>query len=160
MRQAPKHADWNIFGGFTPLESGLFGGDKADPSLKSFLFALKNPHNVPASRFALRERVKHEAISCDVSYGPFFCEFSVSDNCNENTNSSAREVGDTYTNDTRLDRETFFTEWENFQVKEIEVFEMAFFHCCVRIAMTIEEPEHRKTAEPPVLEPENVFPEG
>jgi hypothetical protein len=46
----------NIFGGFTPVEwkSSTHVKFKADASLKSFLFTLKNPHNVPARRFALR----------------------------------------------------------------------------------------------------------
>jgi hypothetical protein len=69
------------------LEWEMFGGDKVGPSLKSFLFTLKNPHNVPARRFALRERAKHKAISCDSGCGPFFCDFGVSDNCNEDTKS-------------------------------------------------------------------------
>jgi hypothetical protein len=53
----------NIFGGFTPVEwesrtprrswddSNCW---KWDDSLNSFLFTLKNPHNVPARRFALK----------------------------------------------------------------------------------------------------------
>jgi hypothetical protein len=43
----------NIFGGFTPLEWELGPFVNADFSLKSFLFTLKNPHNIPARRFAL-----------------------------------------------------------------------------------------------------------
>jgi hypothetical protein len=37
---------------------------KADPSLKSFLFTLKNPDNVPARRFALKSEEKENAINC------------------------------------------------------------------------------------------------
>jgi hypothetical protein len=54
----------NIFGGFTPMkwESRVWNRKdgkkdnhyKADDSLKSFLFTLKNPHNIPARRFALK----------------------------------------------------------------------------------------------------------
>jgi hypothetical protein len=46
----------NIFGGFTPVEweSRPSSYWKADDSLKSFLFTLKNPHNIPAMRFALK----------------------------------------------------------------------------------------------------------
>jgi archaellum component FlaC len=54
----------NIFGGFTPVEWEARNWNekyenenncwKADPNLKSFLFTLKNPHNVPARKFALR----------------------------------------------------------------------------------------------------------
>jgi hypothetical protein len=48
--------DGNIFGGFTPVkwESSKNGKDKADPSQKSFLFTLKNPHNFPAASRKIR----------------------------------------------------------------------------------------------------------
>jgi hypothetical protein len=58
----------NIFGGFTPLEweSWVWNGNswdedgrfKADDSLKSFLFTLKNPHDIPARRFALKAHLE------------------------------------------------------------------------------------------------------
>jgi hypothetical protein len=109
---------------------------KADPSLKSFLFTLKNPHNVPARRFALKAEKKDEAPFCNFDSGPNFfdirvrdnssstrdsiVDFGVSDNCNSWTN-----LGTSYTNDTGLDGKTFFTGSRNFQVKEIEVFEIS-----------------------------------
>jgi hypothetical protein len=51
----------NIFGGFTPVEwrSRWFGKPMADDSPKSFLFTLKNPHNISARRFALKATEKH-----------------------------------------------------------------------------------------------------
>jgi hypothetical protein len=67
--------DGNIFGGFTRVEwesrawNMKLGCEnnlgKADPSLKSFLFTLRNPHNVPARRFALKAEMKDKAISCE-----------------------------------------------------------------------------------------------
>jgi hypothetical protein len=45
----------NIFGGFTPLQWESGDKWKCDDSLKSFLFTLKNPHNIPAKTFALEE---------------------------------------------------------------------------------------------------------
>jgi hypothetical protein len=64
----------NIFGGFTGAawESCVWNekwGDegncsKADDSQKSFLFTLRNPHNVAARRFALKAEQKDAAISC------------------------------------------------------------------------------------------------
>jgi hypothetical protein len=123
----------NIFGGFTPVEWGsckkhFFGNEqafwKADPSLKSFLFTLKNPHNVPARRFALKAETKGQAIICDSDWGPHFYDIVVSDNCNENTRSYTEYFGNSYTNDTGLDGNTFFTGSTYFQVKEIEVFEI------------------------------------
>jgi hypothetical protein len=35
---------------------------KADPSLKSFVLTLKNLHNFPARKFALKVEKKHQAI--------------------------------------------------------------------------------------------------
>jgi hypothetical protein len=117
--------DGNIFGGFTPVEwdSLATWPCKADPSLKSFAFTLKNPQNVPARRFALKAERKDEAIWCVSERGPHFNDISVSDNCNANTNSWT-ELGRSYTNDTGLDGQTFFTGSEHFQGKEIEVFEI------------------------------------
>jgi hypothetical protein len=87
----------NIFGAFTPVEwesrvwNGRYGEEsncfKEDDSEKSFLFTLKNPHNIPARRFALRDKEKCHAIWCGSKRGPCFGDISVSDNCNANTSS-------------------------------------------------------------------------
>jgi hypothetical protein len=124
----------NVFGGFTTVEwesrASLWWGNmymfcnKPDASLKSFLFTLKNPHNVPARRFALKAEKKDEAIFCDSGRGPDFCDICVWDNCNTNTNSFTFNFGISYTNDTGLDGKTFFTGSETFKLKEIEVFEI------------------------------------
>jgi hypothetical protein len=60
------NTDGNIFGGFTPVtcESASDRRNKADPSLKSFIFTLNNPHNVQARRFALKAEMKDMAIHC------------------------------------------------------------------------------------------------
>jgi hypothetical protein len=125
----------NIFGGFTPVKwelrewNGANGSEdnrfKADPSSMSFLFTLKNPHNLPAQRFALNEK-KGKAILCDCGRGPHFCNIGIFNNCNANAKSFAYfdESHDHYTNDTGLDGKTLLTGSENFQVKEIEVFEI------------------------------------
>jgi hypothetical protein len=115
----------NIFGGFTPVEWKSTSGKnaRADPSLKSFVFTLKNPHNVPTRRFALKAEKKDKAIDCGSDWGPHFCDIAVSDNCNANTRSWTA-LDHSYTNDTGLHGKTFFTGWYCFQVKEIEVFEI------------------------------------
>jgi hypothetical protein len=115
----------NIFGGFTPVEweSNHLGKNKADDSLKSFLFTLKNPHNVPARRFALKVEQKDLAINCSSKFGPRFNGIAVFDNCNENSKSNIY-LGWTYVNDTGLDAKVVFTGSQYFQVKEIEVFEI------------------------------------
>jgi hypothetical protein len=116
----------NIFGGFTPLEweSRTMHHWKADDSLKSFLFTLKNPHNMPARRFALKAEEKHEAIWCDSNWGPWFYALGVYDNCNSNSHNRADDWENAYTNDTGLNGKTFLTGSGNFQVQEIEVFEI------------------------------------
>jgi hypothetical protein len=114
----------NVFGGFTPVtwdSSDLF---KADDSQRSFLFTLKNPHNIPARRFALKAEKKGRAILCVSRWGPRFGDdIAVSDNCNANT-SSCTWHGDAYANDTGLDGTKVFTGSFKFRVKEIEVFEI------------------------------------
>jgi hypothetical protein len=102
----------NVFGGFTPVkwESRNWNGKegkennryKADDSLRSFVFTLKNPHNIPARRFALKAEQKWQAICCDSLYGPHFRDIVVSENCNANIDSWTR-LGCAYTNDTGLD---------------------------------------------------------
>jgi hypothetical protein len=120
--------DGNVFGGFTPVkwESSRNGKLKADLSQKSFIFTLKNPHNVPARRFALKAERKHKAIFCRSDYGPqFSMDIGVSDNCNANFGSWTFNFGNySYTNDTGLYGHTVFTGSPYFQVKEIEVFEI------------------------------------
>jgi hypothetical protein len=123
----------NIFGGFTPVEwesrvSKRDGSNckKADESLKSFLFTLKNPHNIPARKFPLKAEKKSGAIDCDSKWGPCFghpYDIAVNDDCNTNDDSFIH-LGKCYTNDTGLDEEIVFTGSGDFQVKEIEVFEI------------------------------------
>jgi hypothetical protein len=123
----------NIFGVFTPVEweSRDWNGKskakdnryKADRSLKSFLFTLKNPHNFPARKFALKAKEKDKAIKCWSLYGPYFSDICVYDNCNAYT-LSCTCLGESYANDTDLDGKTFLTGPGNFTVKEIEVFEI------------------------------------
>jgi prefoldin subunit 5 len=125
----------NIFGGFTPVEwdSRVWNGywadrdnmPKVDDSLKSFLFTLKNPHNIPARRFALKAEAKHKALFCGRFCGPSFGDdIHVCHDCNKDT-WSFTSLGATYTNDTGLDEGIVFTGSLYFQVKEIEVFEIA-----------------------------------
>jgi hypothetical protein len=75
----------NIFGGFTPVkrESG-YGHEKADDRLKRCLFTPKNPHNIPARRFAMK--------------APCFVDIAVSDNCGTNIDSNIRSFDYSSTN--------------------------------------------------------------
>jgi hypothetical protein len=96
----------NIFGGFTPVEwesRARYNGCKADPSLTKFLFTLKNSCNVPARRFALKAGKKHEAPQTP-----------------KVTLSTLAGITPTTLDWTGR---VFTGSW-NFQVKEIEVFEI------------------------------------
>jgi hypothetical protein len=98
----------NTFAGFTPVEWELGLGH----------------YKVPARRFALKAEKKPMAINGSCWCGPDFGDIGVSNICNANTDSNTSEFGNVYTNDTGLEGKTFFTgSWE-FQVKEIEVFEI------------------------------------
>jgi hypothetical protein len=134
--------DGSVFGGFTPVEwesrewNGEYGREdncrKADRSLTSFLFTLKNPHNIPARRFALKFQTRDRALVCESLVGPCFGhDIFISDNCNqvkprlqEDSFNSFTWFGCSYTNDTGLDEKRVFTGSREFQVKEIEVFEI------------------------------------
>jgi hypothetical protein len=118
----------NIFGGFTPVkwESPSKVTLKSDGSLQSFIFTLKNPHSLPARKFALKPECKGKAIRCDSSRGPEYgvgC-LSVLDNCNINTKSYSSCLGDEYINDTGLNGNVVLAGTAPFMVKEIEVFEI------------------------------------
>jgi hypothetical protein len=102
----------NIFGGFTLVgwESRKWNWEygnennclKADASLKSFLFTLQNPHNVPARRFALKAEKEDEAILCNLRCGQNFWGIGVCDNCNAKADSSTSDFGHGYTSHTGL----------------------------------------------------------
>jgi hypothetical protein len=130
--------DGNVFGGFTPVEweSRVWNGEKGernnrwkgDDSLKSFIFTLKNPHNVPARKFGLKPETRNRAIKCTSEMGPHFCDFGISNHSNENRRSNTSRYidsfGFTYNIDTEIDGRILFTGASQFQVNEIEVFEL------------------------------------
>jgi hypothetical protein len=125
-------ANGSTFGGFTPLawESREKQGNgnnlsKADPSLRSFVFTLKNPYTLPARRFALMAEKKDCAIRCNTEWGPTFGggDIVIDGNCNANTD-SVTFLGLSYTNDTGLNGLDLLAGSPMFQVREIEVFEI------------------------------------
>jgi hypothetical protein len=114
----------NIFEGFTLAEWDSGVHYMADPSLKSFLFTLKNPHNFRARKFALTAQMKDQAIYCGSEWGPHFADIFVSRNCHASSGSWSY-LGHCYANDTGRVGNTVLTGSSNFTVKEIEVFEIA-----------------------------------
>jgi hypothetical protein len=129
-----RNTNGNIFGGFTPTkwELVLWNGKRGDESNSwkgdntgtSFLFTLKNPHDVAPRKFSLRSDRQHRAIECGFDCGPDFHDLGIYDFCTENTRSYTNQFNRSYENDTGLDSETFFTGSRKFQAKEVEVFEI------------------------------------
>jgi hypothetical protein len=132
-----QDSDGNIFGGFTPVEweSRTWNEQmweqnncpKADGSLKTFLFTLKNPSGLAPRKFSLKPDWNRSAIYCDKDQGPVFGlegDVTIRSNCNTSSSSYANYFGHTFLNDTGLPGETFLTGSSSFRVKEIEVFEL------------------------------------
>jgi hypothetical protein len=111
-----------IFGGFTKLQWDSSNSWKRDDNRESFLFTIRNPHNLSARKFALSN--PSYAICCSGSYGPIFGngnDIFVSDSSNMNANSCSN-LGTGYVNDTGINGNQVFTGEFHFTVKEIEVF--------------------------------------
>jgi hypothetical protein len=114
----------SVFGGYTPLawhSAGSYVTDN-DPVLPSFLFTLKNPHNVEPRIFPLLPEHKDGAIYGHINNSLRFgnCDLSIT-----NPRAGFTTVfGDVYKNDTGLDGPTFFTGGSRFTVQELEVFEL------------------------------------
>jgi hypothetical protein len=84
---------------------------------------LKNPHNFPARKFAVKAQRKDEAVFAHYRSGPYFGDdIGVSDSCNCSYNHSY--LGLSYANDAGRDGQTVLTGSFTFTVKEIEVFEI------------------------------------
>jgi hypothetical protein len=114
-----------IFGGFSSLAWDSSGGWKIDNARKSFVFSVRNPHNIADKKFSLTNPTK--MIYCGSSYGPTFGngdDIYVADACNKKTNSETN-LGTSNANDTGIVEMQFFTGEYNFTVKEIEVFQVS-----------------------------------
>jgi hypothetical protein len=99
----------------------------ADDSLKSFLFTLKNPHNILPRRVALNAAEKDKAIMRDCYFGPSFgSDILISNHIVASPETFPNTShGETYTEDTGLAGDRVFMGGRQFQVKEIEVFEIS-----------------------------------
>jgi hypothetical protein len=126
-----------VFGGFTPVEweSRVWNGKmweknncpKADDSMKTFIFTLRNPYDVPARKFSLKPDWKQYAIYCDGEQGPVFgveADITVRRPCDTEFVSYTEYFGNTYVNDTGQEGNDFLTGSSHFRVNEIEVFEL------------------------------------
>jgi hypothetical protein len=116
-----------IFGGYTPVQWDSSNSPKPDPSKRSFLFTMKNPHSIAARKFSLYNAKL--AIYCSSRFGPILGgngpDVRISNGCNKNTDSCTK-LGSAYVNDTGIDGKEVFAGEPNFVVKEIEVFKAVF----------------------------------
>jgi predicted nucleic acid-binding Zn-ribbon protein len=113
-----------IFGGFTPISWDSSDSYKADRSLRSFLFTLRNPAGTAPMKFSLIQ--PEHAIRCHPSYGPSFGyggDIHVANQSDANMNSYT-SLGTSYANYTGRASNVVFTGAFNFRAKEIEVFEI------------------------------------
>jgi hypothetical protein len=114
----------SIFGGYTPFAWASQGGYVSDSQLQSFIFTIKNPHNLSPKTFA--QHNSRFAISNASISGPTFGggnDIWICDKCNT-TQSSYTNFGHSYTNNTGLSGQSVLTGSSTFLVKNIEVFEV------------------------------------
>jgi hypothetical protein len=115
----------SIFGGYTPFAwSSSSRGYVPDSSLQSFIFTIKNPHNLSPRTFALSSA--NCAIRNESNYGPTFGgghDFYVCDKC-QTIQGSYTSFGHSYTNNTGISGQSVFTGGYKFLVKNVEVFEV------------------------------------
>jgi hypothetical protein len=112
----------NIFGGYTPCVWSSTGGDVFDESGRSFIFTLKNPHNLGARKFTLVKGKR--AIYCHPGDGPTFgigSDIRVLDGCNARADNSIN-MGHSYLNDTGIEGRVLLDPEYKYRVHEIEVF--------------------------------------
>jgi hypothetical protein len=113
-----------IFGGYTPLAWNSRNLYVSDPSLQSFIFTLKNPHNLPSQIF--KQKQQEKAIYDYATYGPVFggnYDLKVCDPL-QVSESNYSHLGSVYVNDTGIEGGLLLTGQYRFAVEEIEVFEV------------------------------------
>jgi hypothetical protein len=112
----------NIVGDYTPCVWRSSGGSVYDETGRTFVFTLKNPHNLSARKISF---VKGKmAIYCSswdgVSFGSGF-DIRVLDNCHADAKNYLN-FGCSFVNDTGIERKILFDGEYHFTVHEIEIF--------------------------------------
>jgi hypothetical protein len=111
-----------VFGGFTTAIWSSSSTWKTDSN--AFLFSLINRENRPYK--SVVKSPGTNAIYDHASNGPTFGaghDFYIADNSDSNTNSHSN-WGSSYTSLSGVQTDSFFAGSRNFQVKEIEVFQI------------------------------------
>jgi hypothetical protein len=92
--------------------------------MKSFVFTIKNPHNLPPRIF--KQAQKEYAIFTYNPYGPTFGNghtLHIRDECHT-SNGSYSSFASCYPNDTGIANDQVLVGSKHFTVEEIEVFEV------------------------------------
>ena len=133
-----KSTDNYIFGGYTSInwESTKWNGQCGEKNNArreghglEFIFTLKNPHNIPPSKYNIQKKWLDHSICCDINLGPIFgCnDIRIENNCNTNSNSFSYydfNPGEYCFDDTTGKKRMLFTGSSTYKVEEIEVFKI------------------------------------
>jgi hypothetical protein len=113
-----------IFGGYTPLPWSSREGASSDPSLRSCIFTIKNPHNLAPRIFKLKQQ--ENAIYNHLKYGPRFGDGMAADLwvCGESFLANSSVLGMSYINNTGIEGSKVLAGSSCFSPNEIEVFEV------------------------------------
>ena len=131
-------SDNYIFGGYTSIDwdSTTWNGKcgKENNARRKgygheFVFTLKNPYDIPPSKFNIKTDWLDHSICCDVRLGPIFgCnDIRIENNCDTENNSFKYYdfvPGEYCFNDTTGKKRMLFTGSSTYKVKEIEVFKI------------------------------------
>ena len=125
-----------IFGGYTEInwDSTIWNGKIGEHNNSrrngignEFVFTLKNPHGIKASKYNMKNSFLNHSICCDGNLGPIFgCnDIRIENNCNIKQNWFTYydfQKGEYCFHDTTGKKRLLFTGKTSFLVKEIEVF--------------------------------------
>jgi hypothetical protein len=100
-------------------------GNKVDDSLRTFLFALRNPRGIPSRTFTLKAGKQQSAVYCTSTCCAAFGDIFVHNDYNKNSHirTGNWRSNSASANDTACEGFLRGAEW--FTVKEIEAFEIA-----------------------------------
>ena len=133
-----ESSDNYIFGGYSSIDwqsttwNGICGkGNNArrDGKGYEFVFTLRNPHDIPPSKFNMKKNWLDHSICCDINLGPIFgCnDIRIQNNCDEENNYFTYydfNPGEFCFDDTTGKKRLLFTGNSTYKVKEIEVFKI------------------------------------
>ena len=133
-----KSTDNYIFGGYTSISwnstkwNGKCGSNnnaRRKGKGLEFIFTLKNPHNIPPSKFNIQKSWLDHSICCDINLGPIFgCnDIRIENDCNIKSNSFGYydfKPGEYCFDDTTGKKRMLFTGSSKYKVEEIEVFKI------------------------------------